>query len=111
MRLLPTESTITAFGNGHIKPLGQTSVEVVVKKQKYVLYCEVADGNVPNLLVAKYSERLGLVKRVYRGNKSSGCVVKQNYGFVLDNNANAYSNTASTDTSNECTEKKRQTLV
>ncbi len=105
------------WGTGQIKPLGQTSVEVVVKKQKYVLYCEVVDdvddvvvdGNVPNLLAAIDSERL--VKGVYHANKFSGCVVKQSCGILQDNNANVCPNTASTDTSNECTEIRDRPLL
>ena len=65
LKLLSSESTITAFGNGIVKPIGKAQIQVVLKKRTFVVQCEVVDGNVPNLLSARDSERLGLVRRVY----------------------------------------------
>ena len=65
LKLVPSDSTITAFGNSVIAPVGKTSFEVIVKGETHVIECEVIDDVVPNLLGAKDSERLGLIKRVY----------------------------------------------
>ena len=65
LKLLNTRSTITVFGNGTVEPIGRVRFQALVKGRTYTIQCEVVDAIVPNLLGAKDSERLGLVKRVY----------------------------------------------
>ena len=76
IKLLRSNSTIGAFGNSTVKPVGQTTFEIVQKNGKiYALTCEVVEGDVPNILSAIDSQRLGFVKRVY-ANKVKRNVVK-----------------------------------
>ena len=72
LRLCRTESTITAFGNSVVSPVGKTRFETIVKGHRYALECEVVDGEVPNLLGAVGSERLGLVRRVHAAARQIG---------------------------------------
>lgn len=65
LQLEPTLSTITAFGNNSILPVGTTKFNVIHNNVFYTLTCEVVDGNVPNLLGSNDSMKLGLVKRVH----------------------------------------------
>ena len=61
----PTSTRLRAFGNSTIAPIGKTAIEVIVKGKHYQLWCEIVDGeNIPNLLGAQDSLRLGLIKRV-----------------------------------------------
>lgn len=65
IKLDPTYSTIKAFGNKTVKPVGKTSFDVEVKDKVYTLTCEVVQGeNIPNLLGAEDSQKLNLIKRV-----------------------------------------------
>ena len=71
--LVPTNTKIKAFGNSVVQPIGKTTFEVIVKQQRLQLTCEVIDGeNIPNLLSAEDSVRLGLVERVHKVNISTG---------------------------------------
>ncbi|XP_064630948.1 uncharacterized protein LOC135489499 [Lineus longissimus] len=65
LQLKSTASTITAFGNTTVVPVGKTTFDVIMKGETHSIECEVVPGNVPNLLGAKDSERLGLVKCVF----------------------------------------------
>lgn len=65
IKLNKTYSTIKAFGNQTVKPIGKTSFDVEVKDRVYTLTCGVVQGkNIPNLLGAEDSQRLELTKRV-----------------------------------------------
>ena len=64
LALKPTKTTINAFENGKIIPIGKTIFKVVYKGNCYNIDCEVIDGDVPNLLGGDSSRMLGLVKKV-----------------------------------------------
>ena len=65
LKIEPPFSTITAFGNNVVLPVGSTKFDVIHKDVLYTLTCEVVDGNVPNLLGSHDSMKLGLVKRIH----------------------------------------------
>ena len=65
LKVRPSNATIKAFGNSIVVPIGKTNVDFIVKQKQYSVECEIIDGQVPNLLGAVDSERLGLVRRVY----------------------------------------------
>ena len=65
LHLEPPFSTITAFGNNVVLPVGSTKFDVIHKNVLHTLKCEVVDGNVPNLLGSHDSKKLGLVKRIH----------------------------------------------
>jgi hypothetical protein len=58
LKLYPTQSTITAFGNSVVTPIGKTNFEVILKGERFTIECVVVEGRVPNLLGAQDSERL-----------------------------------------------------
>ena len=65
IKLKPSTSTITAFGNSTVKPVGTASFDATYKNKHYTITCEVVDGNVPNLLGSNDSIKMGLIKRVH----------------------------------------------
>jgi hypothetical protein len=65
VKLSPTNLRITAFGNSSVYPVGRTIVDIMHKSKLHKLECEVVDAEVPNIIGAKDSEVLGLVRRVY----------------------------------------------
>lgn len=62
--LEPSTTNIKAFGNTIVKPIGKVTFEVSIKNTTFPLTCEVVKGdNIPNLLSAEDSVRLGLIRR------------------------------------------------
>ena len=66
VKLVQSSNAIAAFGGSTVTPCGRTSFNVVLKSgELYKLHCEVVSGDVPNILSAQDSQRMGFVKRVY----------------------------------------------
>ena len=62
--LKPSSSMIRAFGNSCVKPIGKTKFDVVQNNVVSTIECEVVSGDVPNILGAEDSEKLGFIRRV-----------------------------------------------
>jgi hypothetical protein len=60
--LEPSRTMIMNFGNGTVKPLGVTYIDVVVKGQVYNVRCEIV-ADVPNLLSSHDSLVMGLISK------------------------------------------------